>query len=211
MKRIVLCAFLLCLGLMLPFSVFGQNSPDYLSVKGGIYEPTGDIEDWELGTGQNFEITFGHYSNPNFALEGTIGQFKTDETFSGFDPFLGNWTEKDELSVISMTISVKSLYPFETGEFYLGAGLGFYEADFDAKLDSSIIGNVSVSLKDTVFGFNFLVGSNVNISDKWFIGVEGKYIITADAKDTAVVLGVPITLEGNLNGFTLTGVIGFRF
>ncbi len=209
MKRIVLCASLLCLGLMLPFSVFGQNSPNYYSVKGGMYEPTGDIED--LGTGQNFEITFGHYFNPNFAFETTIGKFETDETFSGFDPFLGNWTEKDELSVIPITFSVKGVFPLETSEIYLGAGLGYYVADFDAKLDSSTIGNVSVSLKNTVFGFNLLVGSNVNISDKWFIGLEGKYIITADAKDTAVVFGVPITFEGNLNGYTLTGVIGFRF
>jgi opacity protein-like surface antigen len=212
MKRRILCTFLLSFALVLsaPFLVFGQESPNYVTVKAGIYNPTDDLDDLDRGT--NVEVSFGHYFNPNFVLEGGIGKFETDETFSGFDPFvLGSFSEKDEVSVIPLTVNAKRIVPFHGGEGYLGIGIGFYIVDFDADLSSSTLGSASVSLSDTIIGINFLAGLNFNISDKWFLGVEGKYIITQDGKDSDVIFGVPIELEGNINGYTLTGVLGVRF
>ena len=48
-------------------------------------------------------------------------------------------------------------------------------------------------------------GLDFNITDKVFIGVEGKYIYTDEADVHAEVD------EFNLNGLIATGVFGFRF
>ena len=214
MKRTGLGAFVLCLTLtlVLPFSAIGQDNSNYVSIKGGIYNPTGDLDDIGLGTGKNVEVSFGHYFNPNFALELGTGYFATDETFSGFDPFLlGSFTEKDDISVIPITVTAKGVIPFQMGEFYLGAGLGIYLAEFKADITSSTSGSASLKDDDTVFGLDLLAGLTFNITPKWFLGVEGKYIITSDGTASGVVFGIPITLEGNFDGYTLSGVLGFRF
>ena len=57
MKRIAICTFLLCLALtfMDSFPVFGQESPNYVAVKAGIYSPTSDLDDFDTGfTGFDF-------------------------------------------------------------------------------------------------------------------------------------------------------------
>lgn len=210
MKRIALSGFVLCLALFLmsPFDVYGQESPNYVAVKGGIYTPTDDLED--LDTGFSGEVVFGHYFSPNFALEGGIGYFETDGTETDFEPGIGTITIKTDVSVIPIFLIAKGFLPIQIGELYIGGGIGIGFADIDIDVNSPL-GPASVSDSDTVFGLELLAGANFNITDNWFFGVEGKYIITSDASISGTLFGFDFDDEGNANGYIITGVVGFRF
>ena len=212
MKRMVLGALFLCFTLifMSPFSVYGQDSPNYVTVKGGIYVPTGDLD--ELDQGFSGEVAYGHYFNPNLALEGSIGYFKTDGSESEFigGP-AGTVTVATDVSVIPIFVAIKGLLPIQIGELYVGGGVGIGFADVKIDVTSTALGIASLSSTDTVFGFELLAGANFNINDSWFLGVEGKYIITDEASISGALFGFPFAESGDATGIILSGVVGFRF
>jgi len=187
----------------------GQEKPGYIIIKAGIYTPTDDLDDFD--TDFNGEVTFGGYLNPNFALEGGVGYFKTEASFSGVDPIGGSYDEDDEVTAIPITLTAKGLYPGKTFEFYGGGGAGVYFANFESDVSTTSVGDFSFDDDDTVFGLHVLAGVNVNVSEVVFVGVEGKYIWTEEGKVMDTVLGIPVSLEANLNGYIVTGNIGFRF
>ena len=67
---------------------------------------------------------------------------------------------------------------------------------------------VSTDDSDFVVGGNLLAGVNFDIDEMVFLGIEGKYLITDEAVFSHSAVGGGF--ERNLNGFTLTGVSGFR-
>ena len=214
MRQRILCvaiiSFIFAFGW--PLSVSAEGKTKALSLKVGKYEPTDDIDDMGLDGDLYLAISYNVYFSPNFALEIGLGRFEAEGTFSGFDPFiLGSFSEKDELSVIPLTINAKGILPLQWGELYGGGGLGIYLVDFDANLSSSTLGSASLSDSDTVLGFQLLAGILFNITEKVYLGIEGQYIITGDAQASGIVFGVPITIEGNVNGYTISGIVGFRF
>jgi hypothetical protein len=208
-----------------------QDKKFYMAVKAGIYEPTGDLDDADFDSDFNGEVAFGVYPIPNLALEVGIGYFEPEASYRWliFDPVLGsaNIREDDAVKVIPVTITAKGVFPAaDILEFYLGGGLGLYYADFDGKasvsgtlLGTPIAGTASFSDDDLVFGIHAVVGGIINITEALFLGMEGKFIWTdeAEADDDAVVssggesIAVPIVLEGDLNGYTVTGVVGVKF
>ena len=203
MRRIALCAFVLCFTLtfMASFSVFGQENSNYVVVKGGIYSPTGDLDD--LDNGSAAEVVFGHYYSPTLALEGGIGFFDTDGSESAVIPPFGLVTADVDVSVTTFFLTLKGFRPIKRGELYLGGGigLGFVDVDIDV---SGGFGSVSASDDDRVYAIQILAGGNFNITDKCFLGVEGKHIWT---DETSEIFGI----EANGDGFIVTGVLGFRF
>ena len=200
---------LLC---FLPFSAVGQDNLNYFALKGGIYSPTGDLDDFNFDTAFNGEIAYGRYFNPNFALEIGAGYFKSDASLSGVDPiFGGSYREDDEIRVIPFILSGKGIYPSGNFELYGEIGIGIYLANFEGVLTHTVLGTLRVDDDDTVFGVNLGVGANYNITEKIFIGVEGKYILTTDAEFQGAALGIPFKIESDLNGFIFTGNLGFRF
>lgn len=86
-----------------------------------------------------------------------------------------------------------------------------YFGDYEADFTSTATGPLSISDQDTVLGFHLLIGLNVDIGNRTFFGLEWKNLWTEEAKISDTVLGVPIELEGDLNGYTITGNLGFRF
>ena len=211
MKRFALCAFLLGLTLifMSSFSVFGQEMPKYMAVKGGFYSPTDDLDD--LDGGFAGEIVIGKYYRPTLAVEGGIGRFEADGSETEFIPGLGIVTLESDVSVTTIFVIIKGFHPIETGELFIGGGIGIGFADIDIDISSGGLGSDSFSDDDTVFGFQFLAGANFNITDKCFLGVEGKFLITNDAEASGTLFGVPIETDSNANGYIITGVLGFRF
>jgi len=211
MKRIALCAFVLCLALtfMPSFPVFGQENPKYVAVKGGFYSPTDDLD--ELDSGFAGEIVIGKYFSPTFAVEGGLGRFEADGSETAFIPGPGSVTLKTDVSVTTIFVTIKGFHPIERGELFIGGGVGIGFADIDLDVSTTALGSDSVSDDNTVFGFQFLAGANFNITDKCFLGVEGKYLITNDAEVSGTLFGIPVEVEGNANGFIITGVLGFRF
>ena len=214
MKRTAFTTFVLSITLVFfsSFSAMGQEKPYYITIKAGSYTPTDDLDDADFDTGFNGELSFGHYFGPNFALEAGVGYFETDVSFSGFNPFvLVFFNEDDEVTVVPITLTVKALHPVDSFELYLGAGIGFYFANFEADISTTGLGNFSFDDDETVFGAHFLVGVNVNLTEVVFIGVEGKYIWTEEGTARDTVRGIVMEWESNLNGYTITGNLGFRF
>jgi outer membrane protein W len=192
------------------FSAMGQEKPSYITVKAGIYTPTDDLDNFD--TGFNGELSFGHYFSPNFAVEAGVGYFETEESFSGFDPrVFGFYTEDDEVTSIPITLTARWVYPAESFELYLGGGVGLYFTHFEADLESTVLGSGSFDDDDTLFGAHFLVGANVNVSEVMFVGAEGKYVWTERAEAEGTVLGLPVEIDSNVSGYTITGNVGLRF
>jgi hypothetical protein len=50
-----------------------------------------------------------------------------------------------------------------------------------------------------------------NITPRFFVGAETKYLWTNDAKLKGDILTVPVEVKFNLNGIIATAVLGLRF
>ena len=231
MKRVILITFVLSVSLIFLSSspAMGKEKKRYVAVKAGVYEPTGDLDDADFDSGFNGEVAIGVYST-NLALEAGVGYFESEASYSFFasDPDLGsiNVDEDDEVEVVPVTVTLKAVIPADIFELYLGGGAGWYFANFDGKaiasgvsLGTPITGRASFDDDDAVFGGHAVVGGIVDIGEAFFFGVEGKYIWTEEAKAEGNVrvnadgmsVRVPIVLRGDLDGYTVTGVVGVRF
>ncbi len=138
MKRIAICAFVLGLALtfMGSFPVFGQESPNYVAVKAGSYTPTGDLDD--LDSGFAGEVVVGHYYSPTLALEGGIGHFDTDGSFTEIIPPFGLVDAKIDVSVTTISLTAKGFHPIEIGELYMGVGIGIGLVDVDVDVSTGL-------------------------------------------------------------------------
>ena len=183
----------------------------YLSFKGGGSFPTGDLQDYDFGTGFNGEIVVGMYTSPNLALEFGGGYFQTDASYSDATGF---W-EEDDLWVIPVVVNIKGVLPLEAVELFAGGGFGLYFANIDVKGydPDPLIGPFSGDDNDAIWGGHLMAGFNINLSDRVFIGVEGKYIFTASNRFfcTDISACQVSCAKINLDGFTATGVLGFMF
>lgn len=221
MKRFTLSAAIILIAsvFLLPFSAMAQwrGTPEnYVTFKAGVYTPTGDLEDDDFDPGFNGEVVFGHYFGPYFALEGGIGYFQTEGSqpviaiVTVFDPLIGFYDAfvLDDLdltvSVVPLTVTAKGVIPAKPAEFYIGAGAGIYFVKVDG--DLRFLGDTD-SDDDAVWGAHLLAGVNFDLNDLMFFGLEGKYIITDEADATLF----SEKFGGDLNGFMVTGNLGFRF
>jgi hypothetical protein len=214
MKRTALIVLLLAVILMLsvPAASFAEHKrwDGYLSFKGGAYWPTGDLEDLGFDSGFNGEILLGMYVNKNLALEFGGGYFKTDASFRD-----GAAWEEDDMWVIPVIVNIKGVLPLKSVELFGGGGFGLYFANLDVKgyNPDPLIGPFSGDDDDAIWGGHLLVGFNIDLSDKVFIGIEGKYIFTSNNRFFCeqVSCSEVHCAKINLDGLTLTGGLGFRF
>lgn len=189
MKRAVLASVLV---LFVAFPAFAESPPNYATLKLGAYLPqASDLENFD----DSFfgEIGFGHYLNPNIALEFGAGYTKSSFSASGF----GVSADAD-LTIIPITLGLKLLTTTGNFEPYAMAGIGLYYS----KLEGSISGLGSASENDTVFGGFLGLGANFNFTPNTFIGLEGKYFFA-----TPSFAGIDVDIDG----INVTADIGYRF
>jgi opacity protein-like surface antigen len=105
----------------------------------------------------------------------------------------------------------KAIYPTGNWELVAEVGVGPYFAKFSGALTTPALGTININDDDTVFGLNLGLGVNYNITEEFFLGIEGKYLLTSDAKFGGFASGATVELETDLNGFMVMGVFGFRF
>ena len=126
------------------------NNMHYVAIKGGIYSPTDDLEDFD--TGFNGEIAINRYLSPYFALEAAAGYFRTSYSEKGIDlgyPYSGDV----DINIIPVTATGKGIIPFDFGEVYAGVGGGIY---FVGRHVDENIFKLSHSDNDNVWGMQFL-------------------------------------------------------
>ena len=179
---------------LLPISATGQEKRDYVIAKGGVYSPTGGLDDLNFGAGFNGEVAWGHYFSPNFALEIGAGYF-----------------ESDDMRVVPFLATGKALYPTGNWELFAEVGVGAYFVKFDGRLNDPVVGVIVFDDDDAVFGLSLGFGVNYNITEEFFLGIEGKYLLTSDAEFGGSATSGPASLETELDGYIVTAVFGFRF
>ena len=200
-----------------PQAFGAERLGSYLALKGGIYSPSAtfnfkniDIEtafDADTETGIDAEIAIGHYFLPTLALELGVGYFKGTGSVVIATPAPSHEHDVD-FTVIPVIVSAKALIPVEVVDPYGELGIGAYFTEFD------VSDNLNTFSGTTTFGIHLGAGLNVNITERAFIGVEGRYVwANPSIGGQRIKLNdTEYALNGfKLNGFTTTLVLGFSF
>jgi outer membrane protein W len=181
-----------------PFASFAQDKPSaYITIKPGAYFPTGDLDDKGFVSMFDGSVAIGTYYLPNLALEAEVGYFQTRASSQTADS-----NETDKLWVLPVTVTFKGVLPMKGFELTAGGGGGVYFANLTAD-KSTASGSSSDDGHATALGAHVQAGVNVDVAPKMFVGAEGKYIFTTSEH----LLGAKV----NLDGFMVTGVVGYRF
>ena len=184
-----------------PSVAFAEPLPDYVVFKGGYYSPNQDYSvndfntagarsDLESKKGFDGEIAFGHYLAPIFGLEFGAGYFESKSS-PAIEP------GEMKLKVVPVQLSAKLFLPLGFFEPYGEFGIGAYFTKLEV---NGNLGNFNGSSKVT-YGLHGGVGFNLNFTDAFFLGLEGRYI-----KAKPEYGGQPIKLDG----YTATLNLGFR-
>ena len=180
-----------------PASLAGDSS-DYLALKYGIYSPSVEYDldniNVDTKTGSNAEIAIGHYLLPILAVEFGAGYFESRGS-SAAQP------GETKLKVVPILLTAKAILPLMLIEPYGEFGIGYYITKFEVSGLSGPPGDVSSDRKGVV-GLHAGGGLNINITPSVFVGVEGRYLWAKPSFG-----GQDIKLDG----FTVTGDLGFRF
>ena len=96
-------------------------------------------------------------------------------------------------------------------ELFAELGVGAYFAKFDGILNNPALGVIVFDDDDAVFGLSLGFGVNYNITEEFYLGIVGKYLLTSDVEFGGVATSGLASLETELDGFIVTGVFGFRF
>ncbi len=174
---------------------------NYFAIKGGIYSPseTFDLNNFNGGTttrldnhtGFAGELAVGHYFLPIFAIELGAGYF--DSRAHPATP-----PGDTRFRVVPAVATGKAFLPLGPIEPYGEFGIGAYFTK--AEVEGNVY-NFTTSTRIT-YGLHAGAGINFNLTDKFFIGAEGRYIWVKPSFGGQDV---------RLNGFTTTGDLGFRF
>lgn len=178
-----------------------QKFTNYLVLKGGIYSPSQsfDLNNFNGGStthldsesGFNGEAAIGAYVFPFLAIELGGGYFESKGT-----PAVPPGETK--LKVFPVVATGKALLPLGWIEPYGELGIGAYIADLEV---SGNLGSFTGATK-VAFGVHAGGGVNVNFSQSFFMGVEGRYLWAEPSFG-----GQDIKLDG----FTTTVNLGYRF
>ena len=194
-------ALVLCLALavallgLTPPVALAAGPSSYVVLKGGIYSPSKDFDvnnlNMDSKTGFDGEIAFGQYFLPMLGAEFGVGYFESKGSPAALPGEL-------KLKVVPVTLTGKVFLPLGPIEPYGEFGIGGYITKLDL---SGNLGNFGGSTKG-VFGLHAGGGVNINFTDTVFVGAEGRYLWAKPSFG-----GQDIKLDG----FTVTGNLGFRF
>lgn len=175
-----------------------EKHPGYTAFKGGNYYPSERIRsdefsstDFDRKKGMNAEIGFGHYYNPFLGTEFGIGYIKNTR-------YPGIGTGRTRLEALPVLLSARLYLPLGPVEPYAEAGVGAYFSRFEIE-GPSIASRV---FREVDFGPHMGVGVNINFTDKFYLGLEGRYRKVKSDYDGLTV---------RLDGYTATANVGFRY
>lgn len=198
-----------------PLNAEAAAMGNYLMLKGGIYSPSKtfnldnvDIEttfDSNTETGVAGEIAIGHYVLPTLALEFGVGYFNGKGTLQ---PRTSAVIQHADFDVIPVLLTAKAFIPAGAIFPYGEIGVGAYFTKFD------VTDNANTFEGDMTLGMHAGAGINVNLSQKAFLGLEGRYVwANPSFGDQQIRLNdTEYALNGfELNGFTTMLALGFSF
>jgi outer membrane protein W len=177
------------------------DSDSYIAVKGGVYSPSDsyDLDNFNDGetthldskTGFAGEVVIGHYFLPVLAVELGAGYFESKGS-----PAAGPGESK--LKVVPVVATGKVFLPLGPFEPYGLFGIGAYISDLE--LDGNT--NDFNGSTEITYGLHAGAGFNINLSNDFFVGFEGKYLWAEPSFGGDHI---------KLNGFVSTAMIGTKF
>jgi len=133
-----------------------KQPENYMGIRFGVATPAGDLEDFDSSA--SVEVAFGHYFNPNFALEGSIGGM----IFSSPNNY--------DYEIYPFQINAKGILPLDNVQLYAMFGIGAYYTYNEFRDDYN-----------TLFGYDFGIGGLLKLSDSLGLGAEWKYFAIEEA------------------------------
>jgi opacity protein-like surface antigen len=169
-----------------------QPKTDYVILKLGGYLPeSSDMNNVNADNGFAGRIAFGHYVTNIISVEAALG----------YQEFTATKDIERKYQMFPLEAAGKFGLPLGIVEPYLTVGLGGYYVKAKAR------NTEEDSYRAGFFGG---AGVNINLGDSAFIGVEGRYqVLTAEAPSATPYSTT--TGDVNLDGFLVTGNLGFRF
>ena len=178
----------------------GKRS-SYVAVKGGMYSPSSnfDLDNFNNGntshfdgkTGVDSELAIGHYFLPFLAGEFGAGYFQTKGSPSA-------QPGETMLRVVPVLATGKLILPLGVFEPYGEFGIGAYFTKLEVSGNSGNFGGSS----EITYGLHAGAGFNVMVSDRVFLGLEGRYLWARPSFG-----GQDVKIEG----FTTTANLGLKF
>lgn len=187
-----------------------QSRHNAFALKLGVFSPTGDLDDAQFDSAIAGEVAWGLYHSEKLSSEFGIGVYRTDFSTSVFLPGIGTVTDDEEITIIPVFYTLRGHIPFGRAELYGGLGVDLIFALFDGDLGAPV--DLSFSSNDySVFGGHVLAGIHFDITDRFFLGLEGKYLMTSNAEFSDTDSGIFLEAHWDLDGFTVFGQLGYRF
>ncbi len=194
------------------YSAMTTSKTAYVAGQLGLYQPTSDLDNGDYDTGFNGAVAAGYYLAPGIIAEAMIDYIGTAADSEDYNATLGHYDQDSTISGTGFLASLKGEIPAGAFNLYGGAGVGFYVVNLSIEVDSSRFGKFEEENdSDTTFGAHVIAGANYDITKDFFLGIEGRYRWTGDVEVSDTVAEVPVAYEGDLSGFTISGVFGFRF
>jgi opacity protein-like surface antigen len=167
--------------------------PDYFAIKGGYYYPSErmsidefDRTDFERRNGYTGELAWGHHYGPFIGTEFGVGYLQNTR-------FATLGAGRTRLQAVPLLLSLKVFLPLGPVEPYAEVGVGAYLTRLD---------NGARTFREADAGPHAGVGLNINFSETFYLGIEGRYRrVKPDYEGMTV----------RLDGYTATANLGFRY
>jgi hypothetical protein len=185
--------------------------PNHVRLGGGLYVPAGDLADRGYDPGGDFSLFFGRRLGRYLLVDGGLGFSYSQTDTGGNAPSAGLYYVGYGVGLLSSSASVKAVYPVGRLEVFGGAGVGAYVVALHADVASNAIGDARIDHREVAFGGHVVVGLDVDVTDRLFVGGEARYLWTSKVDVRDHVSDVPVRLQGNMNGAFVDLVVGLRF
>lgn len=189
----------------------GPRYSNYGQAKIGVMQPTGDLDDADYDTGGEIAAFYGRYLNKFLVVEAGIDAFATEQEIDGFNNSAGRFEQDNVLGVAAFLVTLKGEVSFGSVNVFGGVGGGVYSVSLESDIDTSRFGSFDADDDDVVLGGHLVAGATFDITQQFFIGVEGLYRWTDDLDLRDTVASIPVEYRGDLNGYSVTFNAGFRF
>ncbi len=184
---------------------------NYGQIHLGVNDFTEDMDDAGFGAGLAVGGRYGRYLNRYLILEAEIDFFGADSESDGFSTATGNYEREDVLAVFGVLATLKGEFPVGPVRIFGGGGVGYYFVSLSSELDTQTMGDFDSDDGDGVFGAHAVIGANYDITQRFFVGLQGLYRWTDDVDLHETEGPLLIDLDGDLIGYTITLSAGFRF
>lgn len=180
-----------------------------IGIGGSLF--TDDLEEAEFEGGVNGSLAYGRYLFRYLVIEASIGGFATGEEFEGNTTLAGDYTRTDSIFVNTVLATVKGEWPIGPVRLFAGGGVGGYFLTLHSDMETDRLGDFESSQSDSVVGVHGVAGAYFDVTRRFFLGLEGMYYQTDDIEIDEQAATIPVSYDGNLDGFMLALTCGFKF